>query len=103
MPVDLRPAAASAAEYGRQLAAGQIPGHPTSIFYPPIALLTEIVLAVYKPGGQPAGDARAGSVVSLARMSRPANVSDEADRQGLPEGVSQHLDELATVAVRRRE
>jgi hypothetical protein len=56
VPVALCPAAASAAEYGRQLAAGQVAAsHPTWIFYPPIvspiALLIAIVLAVYKPWG----------------------------------------------------
>lgn len=56
VPVALRPAAASAAEYGRQLAAGHVSaGQPTAIFYPPIvspiALIIAIVLAVYKPWG----------------------------------------------------
>lgn len=55
VPVALRPAAASAAEYGRQLAAGHLTAAPTAIFYPPIvspvALLIALVLAVYKPWG----------------------------------------------------
>ncbi|MDR0343218.1 MAG: hypothetical protein LBI49_08860 [Nocardiopsaceae bacterium] len=56
VPVALRPAAASAAEYGRQLAAGHLTAAaPTSIIYPPIvspiALIIALVLAVYKPWG----------------------------------------------------
>jgi hypothetical protein len=56
VPVALRPAAASAAEYGRQLAAGHLSAvQPTAIFYPPIvspiALIIALVLAVYKPWG----------------------------------------------------
>lgn len=56
VPVALRPAAAGAAEYGRQLAAGHLAAAaPTSIIYPPIvspiALILALVLAVYKPWG----------------------------------------------------
>ena len=104
VPVALRPAAASAAEYGRQLAAGQMPGHPTSIFYPPIvspiALLTAIVLAVYKPWGPIRW--RRGRLGQLSLSPAcPVPSSTSATRlagEGLPDGVPQQKRQKARSA-----